>query len=77
MKLVVLGSPGAGKGTYTQELERRTGIKHISTGDLLREYITKDNSLAIKVKKFMTDGKLVPDELVIEIIISMLKEKNL
>ncbi len=68
MKIVLLGPPGAGKGTIAEMLAERIGIPHISTGDLLREEVKKNTSLGKKAKSFMDKGLLVPDSLVIELL---------
>jgi len=72
MKLVVLGSPGAGKGTYTQELVKRLNLVHISTGEIFRHLAQEGNPLGLKVKeKYLSQGKLVPDD----VVISLVKER--
>lgn len=76
MKLILLGSPGVGKGTYTQELVKDLNIVQISTGDIFRENIKSKTVLGQKVENYLSTGKLVPDELVIEIVRERLKEKD-
>ena len=71
MKLVVLGSPGVGKGTYTQELVQKYNLLHISTGDLFRENLKSETELGVQAKSFMDAGQLVPDE----VTIGMVKER--
>jgi len=68
MNIVLLGSPGVGKGTYAGRLSERYGIPHISTGDILREEIKRDSELGRKVKKYVERGELVPDSIIIEVI---------
>ena len=68
MILVLLGAPGAGKGTQAKNLIEKYGIHQISTGDILREAVKNQTETGIKAKGFMDSGDLVPDELVIEII---------
>ena len=68
MKVILLGPPGVGKGTQALRLRERFGVPHISTGDMLREHIARDSSLGREAKGFMDAGKLVPDELVIEML---------
>lgn len=68
MRLVLLGPPGAGKGTQAKKISRKYGIDHISTGDILRNEIKKNSGPGIKAKEYVENGKLVPDDLVIEII---------
>ena len=68
MNLVLLGAPGAGKGTVAQELVAEFGVAHISTGDLLRAAVKAQSELGIQAKKYMDAGELVPDQLVIDLV---------
>ena len=68
MRLVLLGAPGAGKGTQAKKIVQRFKISHISTGNILRNEIKNDTELGRKAGNFVKEGKLVPDELIIEII---------
>ncbi|MBU4376817.1 MAG: adenylate kinase [Candidatus Omnitrophica bacterium] len=68
MNLVLLGPPGAGKGTQAKVLSRDLNIPHISTGDMLRDAGAKESPLGKQAKGYMTKGELVPDELVIDIV---------
>ena len=68
MRLVILGPPGAGKGTQANEIVERYNIPHISTGDILRENIKKGTDLGLEAKKYMDQGNLVPDTLVLDLI---------
>ena len=68
MNIVLLGAPGAGKGTQAQKLVAEFGIAHISTGDLLRAAIKEGSKLGMKAKGYMDEGKLVPDDLVIDLV---------
>lgn len=68
MNLVLLGAPGAGKGTVAQELVAEFGVAHISTGDLLRAAVKSGTELGIQAKKYMDAGELVPDQLVIDLV---------
>ena len=69
MKVVILlGPPGSGKGTQAERLTKDLGIPHISTGDLFRENISKDTELGKRAKTFMNAGKLVPDEVVLDML---------
>lgn len=68
MKLVILGPPGAGKGTQADFIINKYNIPHISTGDIFRENIKNSTELGMKAKSFMDKGLLVPDEVVIEIV---------
>ena len=68
MNLVLLGAPGAGKGTVAQELVAEFGVAHISTGDLLRAAVKGGTELGVQAKKYMDAGELVPDQLVIDLV---------
>lgn len=68
MRLVLLGPPGAGKGTQAQVLSKDLVLPHISTGDMLREAIRQSTPLGVKAKEYMDSGQLVPDELVIAMV---------
>ena len=67
MKIIMLGAPGAGKGTQAKMLAEKYGIPHISTGDIFRANIKNGTELGAKAKEYMDKGLLVPDELVVEI----------
>lgn len=66
MRLIILGQPGAGKGTYSSKLGSRLKIAKISTGDMLREQMKKRTDLGKKISVYMNRGKLVPSEIVLE-----------
>jgi len=66
--VILLGPPGAGKGTQSKRIVEHYGIPQISTGDLLREHIRRDTELGRKAKGYMAEGKLVPDELLYGIV---------
>ncbi|MGI6230460.1 MAG: adenylate kinase [Tractidigestivibacter sp.] len=68
MNIVLLGAPGAGKGTQAQKLVEEFGFAHISTGDLLRAAVSAKTKLGIQAKSYMDAGKLVPDDLVISLV---------
>ncbi|MBD3180703.1 adenylate kinase [Candidatus Poribacteria bacterium] len=68
MKLILLGGPGAGKGTQAQKLAEKYNIPQISTGDMLRQAVKDETEMGKKAKTFMDQGKLVPDEVVIGIV---------
>ncbi len=76
MNLILLGPPGAGKGTQAQRMVERYRIPQISTGDILRAAVKDSTPLGTKAKGFMDQGKLVPDEVVIGIIAERLKAKD-
>ena len=68
MKIILLGPPGAGKGTQAEVISKKLAIPHISTGDILREAIRNDTPLGKQAKKIMDLGKLVSDEIILGII---------
>ena len=76
MKIVLLGSPGVGKGTCTSMIKDKYHLVHVSTGDLFREAVAKGTDLGKKAKSFMDKGELVSDELTIEILKTRLKQKD-
>lgn len=76
MKLILLGSPGVGKGTQANLLEKKFQIPKISTGDILRREIQSQSALGQKAQQFINDGKLVPDEVVIGIIKNRLQKSD-
>jgi len=76
MNLILLGPPGAGKGTQAQRMVDRYHIPQISTGDILRTAVKENIPLGMKAKGFMDQGQLVPDEIVIGIIEERLKAKD-
>ena len=65
MRLLLIGAPGAGKGTQAELLAKRFGIAHISSGDLLRQHVKDGTSLGQRIKSYVDRGDLVPDGLVI------------
>ena len=76
MRLILLGAPGAGKGTQAEILSKRLGIPTISTGNILREAIRNRTETGLKAKAFMDQGKLVPDEVIIGIVRDRLAEPD-
>lgn len=76
MRLILLGAPGAGKGTQSKEITKRYGIPQISTGDILRAAIASGSDLGTKVKEIVESGRLVPDELVIALVDERLKQPD-
>ena len=76
MKLILLGAPGAGKGTQAAILAAELGIPTISTGNILRAAIKNGTPTGMKAKTYMDEGHLVPDEVIIGIITERLAEKD-
>ena len=76
MNLILLGAPGAGKGTQAEVICDRLSIPAISTGNIIREALRNETELGLKAKKFIDEGALVPDEVVIGIIQERLKEDD-
>ena len=76
MKLILLGAPGAGKGTQAKILQEKYQIPHISTGDIFRANIKNGTELGLKAKGYMDQGLLVPDELVVDLVADRLKQDD-
>ena len=76
MRLILLGPPGAGKGTQAKMLSEKFGIPQVSTGDILRKAVSNGTALGKKAKAYMGDGRLVPDEIVVELIKEKIKEDD-
>jgi adenylate kinase len=76
MKLILLGPPGAGKGTQAQYIVARYGIPQISTGDMLREEIRAGTQLGLEAKDYMDRGSLVPDDFVITLVKNRVKRQD-
>lgn len=72
--LILFGPPGSGKGTQSEKIISRYGLLHISTGDLLRTEIAKKTKLGLEARKFIDNGQLVPDEVVVDMIRNVLDE---
>lgn len=72
MKIIMLGAPGAGKGTQAKMIADKYGIPHISTGDIFRANIKEGTELGKKAKGYMDAGELVPDELVVDLVVDRL-----
>lgn len=75
MNIILLGPPGAGKGTMAEYIENGFNLDHISTGDMLREEIKKGSELGKSAEKYMNKGELVPDKVILGMIEMRLKEK--
>ena len=76
MNLILLGAPGAGKGTVSKLLVEKKGMVQISTGDILRGAIKEGSDLGKKAEGFMTRGELVPDQLILDIIEEKLSKEK-
>lgn len=76
MKIIMLGAPGAGKGTQAKKIAEKYSIPHISTGDIFRANIKNNTELGQKAKTYMDKGELVPDELVVDLIMDRFKEAD-
>ncbi|WP_101877092.1 adenylate kinase [Lachnoclostridium edouardi] len=76
MKIIMLGAPGAGKGTQAKKIAEKYGIPHISTGDIFRANIKGGTELGMKAKSYMDQGQLVPDEITIGMLMDRIKEND-
>jgi len=76
MRLVFVGPPGVGKGTYAAAVSQRFGIPHISTGDMIREEIKRGSELGRRLKEYVERGLLVPDEIVTEMVRERLSRED-
>ena len=76
MKIIMLGAPGAGKGTQAKKIAEKYGIPHISTGDIFRANIKGGTELGMKAKTFMDQGMLVPDDITIGMLLNRIQEAD-
>lgn len=76
MRFILLGAPGAGKGTQAVEIKQKYNIPHISTGDIFRSNIKNQTELGKKAEGYLNSGELVPDELTIELVKDRLKQED-
>lgn len=76
MKIILLGPPGAGKGTQAKSISSKYDIPHISTGDIFRKNITEKTPLGVKAKGYMDNGQLVPDSLTIDLVKDRLSNED-
>lgn len=76
MKIIMLGAPGAGKGTQAKKIAEKYAIPHISTGDIFRANIKNGTELGMKAKTFMDQGLLVPDELVVDLVVDRVQQED-
>lgn len=73
-KIVIFGAPGSGKGTQAERLAKKYNLEHISTGELLRQAVAEKNLAGRLIEKTMNSGRLVPDDLVTELVLEKLKQ---
>ena len=76
MKIIMLGAPGAGKGTQAKMIAAKYQIPHISTGDIFRANIKNGTELGMEAKKYMDQGQLVPDELTVKILLDRVAQPD-
>lgn len=76
MKIVLIGAPASGKGTQSQLLSKEYGLVHISTGDLFREILSGNSPLRAEVESYVNNGKLVPDELTLKLVLNRLNSDD-
>ena len=76
MKIIMLGAPGAGKGTQAKKIAEKYEIPHISTGDIFRANIKNGTELGKKAKTYMDQGLLVPDELVVDLVVDRVQQSD-
>jgi len=76
MRIILMGPPGAGKGTQAKTLAVKLGLAHISTGDILRQNVAKSTALGAQAKEYMNKGLLVPDELVTKMVKDRLSQAD-
>ena len=76
MKIIMLGAPGAGKGTQAKKIAEKYSIPHISTGDIFRANIKNGTELGKKAKTYMDQGLLVPDELVVDLVVDRVNQED-
>lgn len=76
MKIIMLGAPGAGKGTQAKMIAEKYSVPHISTGDIFRANIKNGTQLGMEAKKYMDQGLLVPDELTVKILLDRVAKED-
>ncbi len=76
MKIIMLGAPGAGKGTQAKMIADKYGVPHVSTGDIFRANIKNGTELGLKAKEYMDKGQLVPDELTVKILLDRVSQND-
>jgi adenylate kinase len=76
VRIVLLGPPGAGKGTQARRLEERLGLPIIATGDIFREHVSQDSELGREARSYMDNGELVPDDIVVRMVLDRLSQPD-
>jgi len=76
MRIVLLGAPGAGKGTYCKKISARYGVSHLSSGDILRKERSADSELGREAQEYMDSGALVPDALIVKMMAGAVRESS-
>ncbi len=76
MNIILLGSPGSGKGTQAKVLSQKLGLFHVSTGDIFRDELARETPLGQEVSKYLSAGRLVPDKLVLEVFKTRLSKET-
>ena len=76
MNLILLGMPGAGKGTQAEHLQKKFSLANVSTGTILRDVSKSNSQQAEKIRQFLDSGKLVPNEIIIEMLVNRINEKD-
>ena len=75
-KIIIAGAPAAGKGTQCEIIKNDFGVIHLSTGDMLRAAVNQKSELGLKAKEYMDSGKLVPDDLIVDLVVDRLKQPD-
>ena len=76
MHIILLGAPGAGKGTLAKMIARKFDVSHLSTGDILRDNVNRKTYVGNQAKEYMDNGKLVPDDIIIQMVEGRILEKD-
>ncbi|MBD3347842.1 MAG: adenylate kinase [Candidatus Eisenbacteria bacterium] len=76
MIIVFVGAPGSGKGTHARRTAERCGLRHVSTGDLLRDAVERKTDVGLRAKEYMDAGKLVPDEVMMDLVSELLDSRE-
>eukprot|EP01025_Chloroclados_australasicus_P037188 TRINITY_DN3788_c0_g1_i2.p2 TRINITY_DN3788_c0_g1~~TRINITY_DN3788_c0_g1_i2.p2 ORF type:complete len:231 (-),score=39.16 TRINITY_DN3788_c0_g1_i2:172-864(-) len=76
LRIIIAGAPSSGKGTQSEKIKEKYGVVHISVGDILREEVKAESPIGKKAKSYMDAGELVPDEVVVEMVVTRLQQKE-